>query len=212
MKSLWMPYWKLVLKIMFVNVTVLWHVHVSCAASQSWAELSQSELMSAGITAPAGAHVSITANLIICQCESLKSIPVSFNFNISRERHTSELKASVWYHVRLGSYAFLWQEMPICWWVRVNPTSAQMMSWLWCMIKSHMCYRSPAISGQCHLSSAKKTASIFYFLQVLSEAYHLQKMLLSQKKHLGLVQLADVSLSINYLHNSQMTHNAMQNA
>lgn len=74
-------------------------VHVLCAASQPWAELSQSEQMSAGKTAPARAHVSITANLIICQWESLKSIPVSFHLNISWERHTSESKP-VWYHVR----------------------------------------------------------------------------------------------------------------
>lgn len=65
-------------------------------------ELSQSGLMTAGITAPARAHVSITANLIICQCASLKSIPVSFHLNISWERHTSESK-TVSYHVWLGS-------------------------------------------------------------------------------------------------------------
>lgn len=72
--------------------------------TQSWAQLSQSEQMSAGITVPARARVSITANLIICQYVSRKIIPVSFHLDISWERHTSESKP-VWYHVRFGSSA-----------------------------------------------------------------------------------------------------------
>lgn len=56
----------------------------------------------AGTIAPAQAHVSITANLIVCQCVSLKSTPICFYLNISGERHTSESE-QVWYHVRFGN-------------------------------------------------------------------------------------------------------------
>lgn len=64
--------------------------------SQSWAELSQSEQMSAGITIPARARVSITANLIICQCVSWKIFPGSLHWDVSWARQTSESKRPFW--------------------------------------------------------------------------------------------------------------------
>lgn len=123
-------------------IKILWRVF--CPASQSRFKVSQSEQMSAGIMDSVRAHVSITANLIICQCAGLKSIPVSFHLNINWECHTSESRPA-WYHVSIWvAGVHITNHVPQFTWISVTDADVSEMSeseaiiqWLWCVFYSY---------------------------------------------------------------------------
>lgn len=174
-----------------------------CTASPSAAELSQSEQMSAGTIAPAQAHVSITANLIVCQCVSLKSTPICFYLNISGERHTSESEP-VWYHVRFGNAVPIHVCESLKWIVRRSRALLHVVM-----------YDLHVLSMPCIFMTmpVKWRGNCFSLLSFIPKKSYkkpftcTKKKSSSWKKHLGLPPH-----STNYSYNSQMTQSAMQNA
>lgn len=134
------------------------------------------------------AHVSITANLIICQCAGLKSIPVFFHLNIIWKNNPSESRP-MWHQVWCGASLHIhvhhhtWGEMLISMsQKRYMPHLSQMYSWLFI---DYSFYENPC-DLQRDLPQSSVTSSPTALLQVILKPFQLKK------THLGQVLPANV--------------------